>query len=81
MVYNTHHTNINNTSVDFNDIHSKIQFSIEEENNNQINFLDLSIVRTCNRLKFGIFRKPTATNIMIHSKSCHPIEHKFSGIN
>jgi hypothetical protein len=81
MVYNTHYTNINNTSADFNNIHSKIQFSIEEENNNRITFLDLSIVRSCNSLKFGVFRKPTATDIMIHSKSCQPFEHKFSGIN
>jgi hypothetical protein len=35
-------------------MHLKIQFSVEEENNNQINFLDLSISRTHNNLKFGI---------------------------
>jgi hypothetical protein len=31
-------------------------------------------------LQFGIYRKPTATDIMIHNKSCHPSEHKWSGI-
>jgi hypothetical protein len=81
MVYNTHHTNINSTLADFSNIHRKIQFGVEEEYNNRINFLDLSIVRTCNSLKFDIFRKPTATDIMILSKSCHPVEHKISGIN
>jgi hypothetical protein len=54
---------------------------MEEECNNQINFLDLTIVRTGNRLEVGIFRKPTATNIMIHNESCHPIEHKIAGLN
>jgi hypothetical protein len=54
---------------------------MEAESNNTVNFLDMSIVRTCSNLKFGIFRKPTATDIMIHSMSCHPIEHKFAGIN
>jgi hypothetical protein len=54
---------------------------MEAESNNRINFLDLSIVRTCNNLKLGILRKPTATDIMIHSMSCHPIEHKITGIN
>jgi hypothetical protein len=53
MVYNTHHTNINITLAEFNNIHRKIQFSIEEEYNNRINFLDLSTVRICNSLKFG----------------------------
>jgi hypothetical protein len=62
IVYNTQCTNINNTTDEFNTIHRKVQFSMEAENNNQINFLDLSIVRTCDNLKFGIFRKPTATD-------------------
>jgi hypothetical protein len=81
VVYNTQHTNIDSALTDFNNIHRKIQFSVEEECNNQKNFLDLSIVRTCNKLEFGIFRKPTATDIMIHNRSCHPKEHKLSGIN
>jgi hypothetical protein len=81
IVYNTQYTNINNNIGEFKNIHRKVQFSIATESNNQINFLDLSIVRACNNLKFGIFRKPTATDTMIQSMSCHPIEHKFAGIN
>jgi hypothetical protein len=81
LVYNTQYTNIDNTLNDFNTIHNKVQFSMETENNNNINFLDLSIILSDSNLKFGVFRKPTATDIMIHSMSCHPIEHKFAGIN
>jgi hypothetical protein len=81
IVYNTQHTNINNTLNEFNNIHRKIQFSTEAESNNIINFLDISIVRTCNNLKFDIFINPTATDIMIHNMSFHPIEHQFAGIN
>jgi hypothetical protein len=40
----------------------------------------MSINRTQVHLQFGIYRKPTATDIMIHNKSCHPREHKWSGI-
>jgi hypothetical protein len=81
LVYNTPHTDIKKTLIEFNYIHHKIQFTIEEESNSQINFLDLSVSRIHNGLQFGIFRKPTATDIMIHNTSCHPIEHKISGIN
>jgi hypothetical protein len=67
--------------MEFNNIHHKIQFTAEEEIDNQINFLDLSIYRTTDHLQFRIFRKPTATDIMIHNTSCYPTEHKTSGIN
>jgi hypothetical protein len=72
---------INKTLIEFSNIHDKIQFTKEEETDNQINFLDLSISRTPNYLRCGIFRKPTATDIMIHNTSCHLTEHKIAGIN
>jgi hypothetical protein len=54
---------------------------MEEESDNQINFLDLTILRKGKKLEFSIYRNPTATDIMIHSNSCYPIEHKIAGIN
>jgi hypothetical protein len=81
LVYNTLHTDINKTLKEFNDIHHKILFTTEEEIDNQITFLDLSISRTPNNLQFGIFRKPTAIDKMIHNTPCHTTEHKISGIN
>jgi hypothetical protein len=80
LVYNILRTDINKTLIEFNNIHHKIQFTIEEEID-KINFLDLSISRTPNHLQFRIFRKPTATDIMIHNTSCHPTKHKMLGIN
>jgi hypothetical protein len=32
-------------------------------------------------LQFSIYRKPTQTGIIIRNSSCHPYEHKLSGIN
>jgi hypothetical protein len=81
ITYDTTNTNINDTLSDFNDLHHKIQFTIENEINNQINFLDLTISKHHNNLHFGIYRKHTTTDIMIRNDSCHPNEHKMSGIN
>jgi hypothetical protein len=69
IIYNTRTTNINNTLEEFNKIHSgKI--------NNKINFLDTSIAKTHNKLLLGIYRKLITTDLIIHSDSCHPHEHK-----
>jgi hypothetical protein len=32
------------------------------------------------KLTFGIYRKPTATGILIHNRPCHPKEHKLASI-
>jgi hypothetical protein len=80
IIYDTTNTNINNTLTDFNNIHHKIQFTIENEQNSLINFLDLTVTRQHNRFQFGIYRKNTATDILLRNNSCHPTEHKMSGI-
>jgi hypothetical protein len=81
IIYNTRTTNIGNTLCEFNKIHPKIKFTMEKEINNKINFLDPSIEKTHNNLQFGIYRKPTTTDLIIHNDSCHPYEHKRTAIN
>jgi hypothetical protein len=39
-----------------------IQFTLEEETDNTIHFLDITISKTHDSLKFGIYRKPTSTD-------------------
>jgi hypothetical protein len=56
-------------------MHPKNKFTMEEVNN-KINFLDISIAKTHNKLLLAICRKPTTTDLIIHSDSCHPHEHK-----
>jgi hypothetical protein len=65
----------------FNTIHPTINFTIENEENNKLNFLDLTIHCTQNKLDHTIFRNPTATDILIHNSSCHPTERKLARIN
>jgi hypothetical protein len=81
IIYNEHHTNIDNTLDEFNRIHPKIKFTIEKETQNKINYLDLTITKEDNKLIFAIYRKPTTTDSIIHNDSCHPNEHKKSATN
>nr|VZI21338.1 unnamed protein product [Spirometra erinaceieuropaei] len=54
-----------------------IQFTMEEEENNQLAFLDVLVCRKdCGGLKTKVFRK--ATNTMQVPNSNHPISHKRS---
>jgi hypothetical protein len=75
LVFNQQITNINNTLKQFNEINPKLQFTIEKEKDNVINFLDITITRNPNNVQHGIYRKPTTTDNIIHNTSCHPIEH------
>jgi hypothetical protein len=54
---------------------------MELENKNILNFLDTMITREASKLTFGIYRKPNATDTLIHKKSCHPTEHRLASIN
>lgn len=61
-----------------NNLHSNINFTLEVEENNSLNFLDLTIHRTNQGLAFDIFRKPTQTDHSINNLSCHQLGHKLS---
>jgi len=45
---------------------------MEEEVDNRINFLDITISRVDNKILFNINRKPTTTDIIIPNDSYHP---------
>jgi hypothetical protein len=81
IIINAQITNINDTINEFNMMHHKIKFTMEEEQNNNINYLDLTITKVGNSLQLGIYRKPTITDHIIHNESCHLFEHKKAAIN
>jgi hypothetical protein len=64
-------------------IHYKnlINFTIVKEQHASINFPNLTIHRKRKYLQFSIYQKPTQSDIIIPNSSCHPYEHKLSGIN
>jgi hypothetical protein len=46
IIYDSNHSDVQNILKDFNTMHPKLKFTAECEENNQINFLDITINRT-----------------------------------
>ena len=64
-----------------NSIHPDIKWTKEEEKDNTIAMLDVSITRDNNgALSFDVYRKPTNTNQYIPFNSHAPLSHKFATI-
>lgn len=64
-----------------NKIHPNVKFTLETEENHSINYLDLTIFKDENALRFKIYRKPTTTAQTIHASSHHPYNQKMAAYN
>jgi hypothetical protein len=80
LIYDIEKTDIHTVLNSFNNATANLKFTIEEEEENRINFLDITITRGKHCFVYDIYRKPTATDIIIPRESCHPHEHKLSAI-
>jgi hypothetical protein len=76
IIYNITSTDINTVLQQFNSTTKHLNFTIENEVNEQLSYLDITISRQHNHFDYNIYRKPTITNHMIPNDSCHPQEHK-----
>ena len=56
--------------------HQNIKFTFEEEHNNKIAFLDISITRVGNELQTSLLRKKTLSGVYLNFNSHLPSEHK-----
>jgi hypothetical protein len=74
-VFDSRINNIHDVLQDFDTATPKLRFTLEEENDNKLNSLDIAIIRDNNSIYFNIYRKPTATDTFIPADSCHPNEH------
>ena len=70
--YNEKLTDVNEIHRVFNNLAPTINFTLEKETDNQINFMDITIQNSNNRLSFNVYRKPTTTDVIIPNDSCHP---------
>lgn len=68
-------TEVNHILDILNSYHDRIKFTVEIENNKQINFLDITITRVSDRLVHRWFKKPYASSRLLnyfshHEKAC-----------
>jgi hypothetical protein len=78
VVNDTDKTNIHHVLNSFNNVMPTMNFTSEEEVDNNINFLDITISKINNNISFDIYRKPTTTDSIIPYDSCHPLEPKLA---
>ncbi|XP_023722175.1 uncharacterized protein LOC111872459 [Cryptotermes secundus] len=62
----------------FNKQNKNLQFTLNEEENNQITYLDLRLTNNHGQVRMEIYRKPTSTDTTIGNNSCHPKEQKLA---
>jgi hypothetical protein len=79
IVYNKDKTNLYDVFNVLNNILPTMKFTIEEEKENKINFLDITISKKKD-ISFEIYSKPTATDTIIPNDFCHPHEDKLAAI-
>jgi hypothetical protein len=81
MIYNQRITNIEEILMEFNKQQPKVKFTMEKEQHNSINFLDITMHLRKGKVEFAMYRKHTHTDIIIPDDSCHPQEHRTASIN
>lgn len=59
----------------------KLKFTLEIEQDNRINFLDLTLEKNNNKFDYKIYRKPTTSDQTIHFSSFHPYSQKMAAYN
>ena len=71
--------NLEEKLEELNQVHELIEFTIEEEINKTLAFLDIQIIRQDDGVRFKVFRKPTNKEDYVHFFSAHSARTK-SGI-
>jgi len=77
IIYDQNKTSEQTILHQINTIDKNLQFKMFTEENNTINYLDISI-HSNNNMHLNIYRKPTSTDTTIQFSSNHPYEHKIA---
>jgi hypothetical protein len=65
VIYNENYTDIEEVQKSFSNITRGLNFNLELEKDNKLNFLDLILRKTANKLSFDIYRKHPSTDTII----------------
>jgi len=71
---------LNSVLTTFNSYHSRLKFTYELEDNNMLNFLNISVIRDNGNIITNWFRKPTFSGRYINYYSNHPIQYKLNTV-
>lgn len=74
-------TNIDNIAKILNSFHKDIQFTYDQEQNNELPFLDVLIRRNKDYFETSVYRKPTYTGLLLKWSSFVPKSYKISAIS
>ena len=80
FIFSPNYTNIQAILNDFNAIHPKLHFTAEIEQNNILNYLDISNHKTPTNTETFIQRKHTFSDTIVPYTSNHPTQHKYAVI-
>jgi len=80
IIYSENITDVSQVLRSFNDITPSLTFTLEQEKENKLNFLDISVIKATDKISFNIYRKETTSDIIIPNDSCHPTEQKLAAI-
>lgn len=64
-----------------NSLYPTIKFTVEEESEGVLNFLDIQLTRSRNNFDVNVYRKPTCTDRFISVDSFCPMQHKLAAFN
>lgn len=65
---------------EFNYIFTTLNFTVDEEKENSLNYLDITLKRMQKHINVSIFSKPTTTDCIIPRNSGHLVDQKFATI-
>jgi hypothetical protein len=80
LIYDSQHIDLHSILHDFNSLHQILHFTGEIEQNNSINYLDITIHKTPSNVKISVYRKPIFTYTIIPYTSNHPTQHKHTAV-
>jgi len=79
-IYDKRIIQIENVSEEFNYIFTTLNFTVEEEKGNSLNYLDVTIKGMQMHINLSLFSKPTTTDYIIPRDSGHSVDQTFATV-